>query len=168
MTGDSPVRAGITVAEAAELLGLTPQAVRNRGYSVPGSGHRPALVDRDEVARDFAIAVRRLESDLKRMKAVASKLSIAVEDDGPTFTGHLSGDARDEKIALLEKLVALHEAREAVSEELASERSGRVGAELRIDQLKNDLRRANSTTDILLEAVRASKPDPDPNLDRIA
>jgi len=156
---------GFTVAEAAELLGLTPQAVRNRSYTrIPGV--RPALLAEAEIVADLEVRARRLESELEALRATAKRLAVEVELVGPSGDRGADARATGPSPSALATTELLDQDSKVLQEKLEAERTGRAVAEGRIDSLKEDLRRANATIAGLLETIGLAQARPDLDMDR--
>lgn len=147
---------GVTVAEATELLGLTRPAIENRKFPVARPG-RPTLLSRRAVVTAYKAQREALETRLEGMKTAARCLGV---EDLPTGDPGSMTEVANLLNPLLDRLTGL-------MDRLAEERAGRAAAEVRIDQLKADLRRANARTRRLQAAITDTEVDPDSALDEL-
>jgi hypothetical protein len=128
-----------TLAEAARILGCSRPTVDTRIAdgaleTIPGSS--PARVSLDSLGRELERLISEEQQKLERLHQAAAELGV------------LGGEQkRSTADPLSQRILEL-------AQQLQQERVGRAAAEVRIDQLKADLRRANA-------AIDALKPDPD-------
>jgi excisionase family DNA binding protein len=127
-----------TVAEAARLLGCSRPTVDQKLKagalsSVPGVS--PMRISTHSLLIELQYRVDATISDLERLQLAVRTLSSPEPSDGVQVNDGLSR-------LLLAENANVHEA-------LERERIGRAAAELRIDELKRDLRRANAAITVL-------------------
>lgn len=147
---------GVTfsVAQAARLLGLTPQGVEKRvvgkAEGLRWDASAPRRLERAGVVREARKRFRELTSDLAVLQAEGRRFEVDLEEGSRGQDPYAS--------AVIRRADELQAEVDQLRSDLESERRGRAVAEARIDDLKRQLRQTN-------DAIRTLQPQPDANLD---
>jgi chromosome segregation ATPase len=163
---------GITISEAAELLGMSTQGVREAALTeVPG--HRPRQISRAEVEAWFNKKVLEHEDALQALRAAGQRFAVtsqpatsATPNSSNQDLGSLLAKALDEIGKQREAIERLHEEVLDTHGREAEMRSGLASSETRVLGLQADLRRTNAMIDSLTQGIRRARSDPDFDLDR--
>lgn len=161
-----------SIAEAERLMNVTRPTIEARiGKDLEALPQaKPKRLTRASVVNAYSNALQAAREKVERLEASGREFGVlpasprtAPAASAPEGSSRPTRDARGAHSSVEASTVPTSEAHlaerlAAAYDELASERAGRSAAELKIDELKRQVRQANA-------AIDALQPQPDANLD---